>query len=305
MKKKVNCVNIQKELQIVTNKYPNVFSEKLGTIKGVQAKINVMPNSNPKFMKARTVPFAMKAAVELEIERMENEGILKSVSFSFVPKSDGQLRICGGYKRTVNPCLDNDTFPQPTPEELFSKIHIGKTFSKIDPSQAYLQLQLEVQSLKYLTINTSKGLKQYTTKAFYVVKPANGIFQRFIENNLSNIPCTVVKIDDILITAKNNEAHLKNIEKVLEILNEVSATVNKSKCLFFATEIEYIGFLIDKNGILVNPRKIDPIIKMPQPNNVKQLQSFLWAVNYYSKLIPIMADTAKHLYKLTEKNAIW
>ena len=166
-------------------------------------------------------------------------------------------------------------------------------------------MQLEVQSLKYLTINTSKGLNQYTTKAFYVVKPANGIFQRFIENNLSNIPCTVVKIDDILITAKNNEEHLKNIEKVLEILNEVSATVNKSKCLFFANEIGYIGFLIEKNGILVNPRKIDPIIKMPQPNNVKQLQSFLWPINYYSKLIPIMADTVKHLYKLIEKNAIW
>ena len=48
------------------------FSEKLGTIKGVQAKINVIPNNKPKFMKARTVSFAMKAAVELEIERMEN-----------------------------------------------------------------------------------------------------------------------------------------------------------------------------------------------------------------------------------------
>ena len=131
-KEKVNCVNIKKELETVIN----VFSEKLGTIKGVHAKINVIPNSEPKFMKARTVPFAMKAA-ELEIERMEDEGILKSVPFSkcgspvvIVPKSDGQLRICGYYKRTVNPCLHSDTFPQPTPEELFSKIHVRKKFSK-------------------------------------------------------------------------------------------------------------------------------------------------------------------------------
>ena len=68
----------------------------MGTIKGAQAKINVIPNSKPKFMKARTVPFAMKTAVELEIERMENEGILKYVTFSewaspivIVPRSDG------------------------------------------------------------------------------------------------------------------------------------------------------------------------------------------------------------------------
>ena len=149
-KEKVNCVNIQKELETVTNKYPNVFSEKLGTIKGVQAKINVIPNNKPKFMKVRTVLFAIKAAVELEIERMENEGILKSVPFFewaspivIVLKSNGRLRICGDYKPTVNPRLDNDTFPQPTSEELFSKIHVGKKFLKIDLSQAYLQMQLQ------------------------------------------------------------------------------------------------------------------------------------------------------------------
>ena len=192
-----------------------------------------------------------------------------------VPKSDGRFRICGDYKRTVNPCLDNDTFPQPTPEELFSKINVGRKFSKVDLSQAYLQMQLEEQSQKYLTINTSKGLKHYTRMP-YGVKPASGIFQRFTENKLSNIPCTVVKIDDILITGKNDEKHLKTIEKVLEILNEVGATVNKSKCLFFANEIEYIGFLIDENSIRVNPRKIDSIINMPQPTNVKQLQSFFF-----------------------------
>ena len=104
----------------------------------------------------------------------------------------------------VNMCLNNDTFPQPTPEALFSKIPVGKKFSKLDLSQAYLQMQLEEQSQKYLTINTSKGLKQYTRMP-YGVKPANRIFQRFIENKLSNIPCTVVKIDNILITGKSDK----------------------------------------------------------------------------------------------------
>ena len=97
---------------------------------------------------------------------MENERILKPVPFSkwtspifIVPKSDGRLRICGDYKRTVNPCLDNDTFHEPTPAELLSKTHVGKNFSKIVLSQAYLQMQLQEQSQKYLAINTSKGLK--------------------------------------------------------------------------------------------------------------------------------------------------
>ena len=130
----------------------------------------------------------MKTAVELEIEIMENEGILKYGTFSewaspivIVPRSDGRLFICGDYKRTVNACLDNDTFPQATPEELFSNTHVRKKFSKTDLSQVYLQMQLEEQSQKYLTISTSKGLKQ-DTRMPYGVTPASGIFQRFIEN---------------------------------------------------------------------------------------------------------------------------
>ena len=81
--------------------------------------------------------------------------------------------------------------------------------------------------------------------------------------------------------------------------------VNKTKCLFFADEIKYIRFLIDKSGIRINPWKIDPVLNMPQTTNFKQLQSFLRAVNYYLKFIPNMADIAKYLYKLIEKNAIW
>ena len=116
-------------------------------MKGFKVKINVEPNVSPKFVKARTVPFAMKDVVEAEIDKMEKDGILKSVSFSdratpivIVPKPDGNIRICGYYKRTINPVIKDDTYPQPTPEELFSKIQGGKEFSKIDLTKAYLQL---------------------------------------------------------------------------------------------------------------------------------------------------------------------
>ena len=108
----------------------------------------------------------MKEAVEAEIDRMEKDGILKSVPYSewaspivIVPKPDGTIRICADYKRTVNPVIKNDTYPQPTPKELFSKIQGGERFSKTDLTKAYLQVQLDDKSQKYLTINTSKGLK--------------------------------------------------------------------------------------------------------------------------------------------------
>ena len=144
-------------------------------------------------MKARGVPFAMKEAVEAEIDRMEKDGILKSVPYSeqaspivIVPKPDGTNRICTDYKRTVNPVIKKVTYLQATPEELFSKIQCGERFSKIDLTKVNLQVELDDKSQKYLMINSSKGLKK-PTRMPYGVKPATGIFQRFIENALLKI----------------------------------------------------------------------------------------------------------------------
>ena len=88
-------------------------------------------------------------------------------------------------------------------------------------------------------------------------------------------------------------------------MKEVGATVNKKKCMFFVKEIEYVGFIINKNGIRLNPHKIDAINELPESKDLKQLQSFLGGLNYYSKFIPNMAEIAKPLYCLLEKGTEW
>ena len=95
-------------------------------------------------------------------------------------------------------------------------------------------------------------MKEYTRMP-YGVKPASEIFQRYIENALKGIPRTSVKIDDILVTGQNDEDHLRNLASVFNVLEEIGATVNERKCKFFADEIEYVGFIIDKHGLRTNP----------------------------------------------------
>ena len=119
------------------------------------------------------------------------------------------------------------------------------------------------------------------------------------------IPYTAIKVDDILISGKTNAGHLENIENVFRVLKEVVATVNKKKCMFFVKEIEYVGFIINKSGICLNPHKINAINELPEPKDLKQLQSFLGGINYYSKCIPNMAEIGKPLYRLLEKGTEW
>ena len=119
------------------------------------------------------------------------------------------------------------------------------------------------------------------------------------------IPYTAIRVDDILISGKTNAGHLENIENVFRVLKEVVATVNKKKCMFFVKEIEYVGFIINKSGICLNPHKINAINELLEPKDLKQLQSFLGGINYYSKCIPNMAEIGKPLYRLLEKGTEW
>ena len=217
-------------------KYPEVFQEGLGSLKGYEAKINVDPNATPRFHKARSVPYAMREKVEAELDRLVAEGTLVPVEYSdwatpivAVVKSDRKsVRICGDFKVTVNPVSQLHRYPIPKIEDIFATLEGGKTFTKLDLSQAYQQLKLDAESQKYLVINTHKGLFRYT-RLPYGISSAPGIFQKAMETLLQGIPHVTVYIDDILITGENDADHLQTLETVLERLAKAGLRAKKKQ----------------------------------------------------------------------------
>mgnify|MGYP003684337569 CR=1 FL=1 len=108
---------------------------------------------NRNSLKSRPVPFALRDKISAELDRLERTSILKKVECSdwaaaIVPamKADGSVRICGDFKVTVNPYLDNPEYPFPTSEELLTKLNGGEQFSKLDLPQAYSQVVLEEET---------------------------------------------------------------------------------------------------------------------------------------------------------------
>ena len=163
------------QLEKVLEANKEVFEEGLGTLQGTEAKIYVDPSDQPKFVKARPVPYALKAKIELELDRLEHEGIISPMEFSewaapIVPvvKLNGTVRICGDYKCTANQVSKLDNYPIPKTEDLLATLGGGNTFTKLDMSQAYQQLPLDNDSKKFTTINTHKGLYQYNRLPFGV-----------------------------------------------------------------------------------------------------------------------------------------
>ena len=130
-----------------------------------------------------------------------------------VLKKDGRFQICGDYNVTINQVLSVEQYPLPKPDELFATLAKGKIFSKLDLSQAYLQLQLDDASIPYVTINTHQGLYSFTRLPFGVAS-APAIFQKMMDTVLQGLQGVLCYIDDILVSGENEASHFKLLEKV-------------------------------------------------------------------------------------------
>ena len=311
---RLNWPDIKKvslELDTLLSKYTDLFKEELGTVQDCQVKLHVRPGASPKFCKARAVPYALRESIEKEIERLEHLKIIEKVNHSewaapVVPvlKPDGNIRLCGDYKITINPVLDIDRHPLPTPEDLFATLAGGQKFSKLDLSHAYQQVLLEEKSRKFVTINTHRGLYHYNRLPFGVAS-APAVFQQLMEQVLQGLPGVACYLDDVLITGKNDRDHLEHLGAVLQRLHERGFRLKKSKCVFMQFSVEYLGYQVDAEGLHATEGKVKAILEAPKPHNVKELRSFLGLVNYYGRFVPNLATMAYPLNQLLCKDVKW
>eukprot|EP00061_Rhincodon_typus_P015013 g42450.t1 len=150
----------------------------------------------------------------------------------------------------VNHFSQLDKYPIPHIEDLYAKLLRELSFPKLDMSHAYLQLRLDEEFQNYATINTHKGLYQYTRLRFGVTSACT-LFQRTIENILQRLPQVAIYLDVELITGKTNKEHLENLDIVLKhfsqagIETKVLDVTQKVQVEMLAKEIEKIDVLFN------------------------------------------------------------
>ena len=298
-------------LKSVLDKYSDVFKKEQGTLKGFKAKLKLKPGSKPQFCRPRQVPYALKDAVDRELKHLEDRKVIERIPHSewatplvAVPKGDGSVRLCGDYRRTVNPSLEIDQYPLPLPEDLMAALTGGYKFSKLDLSAAYQQMILDEDLHPYVVINTQKGLFKYLRLPFGVAS-ALALFQQAMDTILQGLSHVICYLDDILITGATHEEHLTNLAEVLSRLSNHGLRLKQEKCSFMQDSIEYLGHHIDTTGIHTATSKVEAISKAPSPKNVSELRSFLGMVNYYGKFIPNLAGKLHPLYALLKNGTKW
>ena len=276
----------------------SVFSEEMGCLKDFKVKIPMDKTMKPRFCRARPVPYAIKAGVEKELDHLENQGTFKRVEYSqwaapivpVVKNDNGDIRICGDYKQTINAVAPCDSYPIPRTEDILAMLRDGQKFSKLDLSHAYQQLELDEETQELLTVNTHCRLYR-TTRLQFGVHSATGIFQREMDKRLKDIPFCKVCVDDILISGHDDASHLKNLQSVFTALDKAGLKLKRSKCKFLLLEVTYLGFKINKEATAPLPEKVTAMTKAPKtPRNVTELKAFLGAVNYYHSHLPNLSS---------------
>lgn len=311
---KTSCSSekLREEIKHILDENQSLFEKGLG--KCATAKVSLKfnkENQRPKFCRVRPIPIALRAKVEKKLQELVDNGILTRVEHSewatplvVVPKPGGKLRLCGDYKVTVNPQLDINQYLLPKPDDLFHMLNGGQKFSKMVLSDAYMQVELEEDSKKYTTINTHKGMFVYNRVPFGIVSiPA--VFQRIIETTLAGIEGVVVYLDDITVTAPDEQTHLERLWQVLKRLREAGFRLKREKCEFLKEQMEFLGHVVDARGVMPSPKKVQAMINMPESKNMKEVESFVGMVQYYGKFIPNLSTIAAPLNELRKKEVRW
>lgn len=291
--------------------FPNVFNGNLGICTKAKAVLHLKPNAKPVFRPKRPVPYAALPAVEKEINRLEEMGVISRIDYSAwaapivaTKKSNGDIRICGDFSTGLNNALESHNYPLPLPEDIFATLAGGQYFSKIDLADAYLQIMVDDESKKLLAINTHRGLYQYNRLCFGV-KTAPSIFQQTIDTMLAGLSGTVSYLDDIIIVGKTEAEHRENVSNVFKKIQDWGFHIKADKCKFLLPRIKYLGFIIDKEGRRPDPDKTDAIAKMPPPTDLTTLRSFIGMVNYYGQFINRMRELRAPFDKLLVKDVKW
>ena len=258
-------------------------------------------DDTPIRQKPRRFPDPVTEEIEAQCEDLLKMGVIEfsksAWSAPVVPirKKDGSIRLCVDYRK-LNKVTKADRFPMPCMNDLVFSLQGSRYFTALDLVRGYYQVPLDPETAEYTAFSTPRNHYQFRRLSFGL-KNAPGAFQREMQEVLRDFDSkqVVVYIDDILILGKSFEEHLHLVERVLATLSEYGMKIKLHKCEWFKTEVQFLGHIVNRNGVRKCPEYVESVRSFPKPETVKQLRSFLGLVNFQRKFIPNCSLISKPL----------
>jgi hypothetical protein len=124
----------------------------------------------------------------------------------------------------------------------------------------------------------------------------NKIFMEYLDKFV------MVFINDILVYSRSEEEHEEHLRLSLQKLRENRLYAKLSKCEFWMKQIAFLGHVISKGGISMDPSKVQDVLSWNAPTSVGGIQSFLGLARYYRRFIERFSKISKPMTKFLEKD---
>ncbi|GKF18730.1 putative reverse transcriptase domain-containing protein [Tanacetum coccineum] len=201
----------------------------------------------------------------------------------FVKKKDRSFRMCIDY-RELNKLTVKNRYPLPICDDLFDQLQGSSVYSKIDLRSGYHQLRVRDEDIPKTAFRTRYGHYEFQVMLFGLTN-AYAVFV-----DLMNRVCkpyldkfVIVFINDILIYSCNEEEHANHLRMILELLKKEKLYAKFSKCDFLIRIVQFLGHLIDSQGLHVDPVKIEEVKNWASPTTPTEVHQFLGLTGYYQR----------------------
>ncbi|KAI3827801.1 hypothetical protein L1987_01885 [Smallanthus sonchifolius] len=258
----------------IIREFPEVFPDDLPglpPVREVKFRIDLIPGANP-VAKApyRLAPSELQELAS-QLQELADKGFIRpshspwGAPVLFVKKKDGSFRMCIDY-RELNKLTIKNRYPLPRIDDLFDQLQGSTCFSKIDLRSGYHQLRVREEDIPKTAFRTRYGHYEFTVMPFGLTN-APAVFM-----DLMNRMCKpyldkfmIVFIDDILIYSKTEEEHEQHLRLILDLLRTEQLYAKFSKCEFWLKEVQFLGHVVNKKGIHVDPAKIEAVKNWSAP----------------------------------------
>ena len=260
-----------------------------------------IPTSGPPLhSRARRLSPEKLAAAKAEFQFMEDLGIIRkskspwSSPLHLVPKKDGGTRPCGDYRR-LNAVTTSDRYPIPYLSDAHNFLEGKTVFSKIDLIKSYYQIPVAPEDIPKTAVITPFGLYEWCRTPFGLRNAAQA-FMRLMHQVAGDLDFIFIYLDDILVASSSLEEHYQHLQQLFDRLQEHGLVVNPDKCVFAASNIDFLGHHISSAGSKPLPEKVAAIRNFPRPSTVQGLQQFLGMLNFYNRYIKGISITLAPLF---------
>ncbi|GLT99508.1 hypothetical protein SLE2022_169450 [Rubroshorea leprosula] len=297
----------------------DVFAWTTDEMPGIPAELTVHklstdPTRRPVVQKRRLFGPEKQAAIDEEIQKLLQAGFIRRVEYSewvsnpmLVKKPNGKWRMCIDFTN-LNDACPKDPHPLPNVEKLVERAAGHERMSFLDASSGYHQVQLLLDDQEKTAFYAGDAIYCYVMMPFGL-KNAGATYQKLVQIvfKLQIGKNIEVYVDDMIVISVRAEDHIGDLDETFQNLRRAQMKLNPLKCTFAVESGKFLGYVVSKKGIEVNPEKVEAVQQMEPPRTVKDVQRLTGRVAALHRFVARSTERCLPFFKALRepKNFQW